>query len=242
MADPQRQTEWKGGRLSRAVENYLLSLAILLEDGISPHLSELASFLRQIPPAEEVGTTLPSVSGMLQRMAREGLLTITTQKTIVLTPVGEAQACDVVRRHRLAERLLVDVLGVPLERAESEAHALEHAISPTLLTSIEDKLGHPGTCPYGRPIYRPGDRNLRVDEPGIGPLSQAHENKSYLVVRIPDVDYALLGFLVNASILPGQRLEVEEVADYRGVVDLTVAGEHVSLGMDIAARIRVRSA
>ena len=229
-------------RLSRAAENYLLSLAILREDGVSPHLTELASFLRQIPPEEEVGTTLPSVSGMLQRMAREGLLSITKDKEIALTAAGEEQARDVVRRHRLAERLLVDVLGVPLDRAESEAHALEHAISPALLTRIEEKLGHPQTCPYGRPIYQPDEKRLRTDEPGTFPLSQAQPGRGYVVVRIPDVDYPLLRFLVGSYILPGQRIEVAEVAGYRGVVDLTVAGERVSLGMEQAARIRVRAA
>ncbi len=228
--------------MSRAGENYLLSLAILQEDGIAPHVSQLASYLRHIPKEEEVGTTLASVSGMIQRMAKEGLLEMTKEKQIVLTPAGEKRACDVVRRHRLSERLLVDVLDVPLERAESEAHALEHAISPGLLERIEEKLGFPDTCPYGRPIYREGEVVLRRDTPGTTRLSDAKSKTAYVVTRIPDEDFPLLRYLVENQILPGQRISVEDVANYRGVVDVARNGEKVSLGMDVASRIRVRPA
>ena len=87
-------------RISHTAENYLLSLAILQEDGLKPHMSELASYLRRIPEGEEVGTTLASVSGMVQRMAKDGLLQVNREKRIDLTPAGFARARDVVRRHR----------------------------------------------------------------------------------------------------------------------------------------------
>jgi len=227
-------------RISHTAENYLLSLAILREDGLRPHMSELASYLRRIPEGEEIGTTLASVSGMVQRMAKEGLLQITKEKRIDLTASGEARACDVARRHRLSERLLVDALGVPLELAEAEAHSLEHGISPALLVRIEEKLGYPDTCPYGRPIYKRTDKELQTSDPGAIRLSDAKEGSAYVVTRIPDEDFPLLSYLVNSKMLPGERIRVEEVADYRRVVDVTCAGEPVSLGMDVASRIRVR--
>ncbi len=230
----------KAGRISQAGENYLLSLAILQEDGIAPHISELANYLRHIPPEEGVGTTLASVSGMVQRMAKEGLLEVSKDKRVVLTAEGERKARDVVRRHRLAERMLVDVLDVPLDRAEGEAHQLEHAISPGLLKRIEEKLGYPETCPYGRPIYRANETGLRKEAPGTIKLSEAKAGLDYIVVRIPDEDYPLLRFLVENSILPQQRVSVDDIAEYRGVVDLRRNGEKVSLGMEVAARVRVR--
>jgi DtxR family Mn-dependent transcriptional regulator len=229
----------RGARMSRAAENYLLSLAILQEDGVSPHVSQLAAYLRHIPKEEEVGTTMASVSGMVQRMAKDGLLAISKEKEIVLTTEGEKRARDVVRRHRLSERLLVDVLDVPLERAESEAHQLEHAISPGLLDKIEQKLGFPETCPYGRPIYRSNEVGIRTEAPGTMRLSEARAGLEYTVTRIPDEDYPLLRYLVENEILPGQRVRVEDIAGYRGVVDLRRNGNQVSLGMDVAARIRV---
>lgn len=234
--------EPRGWRMSRAAENYLLSLAILQEDGVSPHVSELASYLRRIPPEEEVGTTLASVSGMVQRMAKEGLVQVSKDKQIKLTPEGHARARDVVRRHRLSERMLVDILDVPIERAESLAHQLEHAIPPELLNRIEAKLGFPETCPYGRPIYRDGDQAIRGDEPGSVKLAEARGGKRYKIVRIPDEDYPLLCYLVENKILPGNEVEVEDIAGYRGVVDMIHDGTHVSLGMEVASRVRVRLA
>lgn len=228
-------------RISQTAENYLLSLAILKEDGLSPHISELAAYLRRIPEGEEVGTTLASVSGMVQRMAKEGLLEVTKEKRIALTKAGQTRARDVVRRHRLAERLLVDVLDVPLQRAEAEAHSLEHGISPALLERIEEKLGYPDSCPYGRPIYRANDTELRTD-PDVLRLSEAQSGSAYLVMRIPDEEFPLLSYLVESEILPGQRIIVEDMAGYRGVIDISHNGAKVSLGMDVAARIRVKPA
>ncbi|MEX2598907.1 MAG: metal-dependent transcriptional regulator [Dehalococcoidia bacterium] len=230
------------GRMSQAGENYLLSLAILQEDGVAPHISELASYLRRIPPEEGVGTTLASVSGMVQRMAKEGLLEVSKEKRVVLTPEGERAARDVVRRHRLSERLLVDVLDVPLEQAESEAHQLEHAISPGLLKRIEERLGFPESCPYGRPIYRADELGIRKEAPGTIRLSESKSGLDYIIVRIPDEDYPLLHFLVTNRVLPDQRITVDDTAEYRGVVDIRLDGEKVSLGMEVAARIRVKPA
>jgi DtxR family Mn-dependent transcriptional regulator len=235
-----KDTAPRAARMSRAGENYLLSLAILQEDGIAPHISQLASYLRHLPPEEEVGTTLASVSGMVHRMAKEGLLSVSKEKEIVLTPEGEKRARDVVRRHRLSERMLVDVLDVPLEQAEAEAHALEHAISPGLLNRIEERLGFPETCPYGRPIYRADEVGIRSEAAGTIRLSEAKSGLAYLVTRIPDEDYPLLRYLVENQILPNQLVLVEDIAMYRGVVDLRRNGHQISIGMEVAARIRVK--
>ncbi|MEX2430993.1 MAG: metal-dependent transcriptional regulator [Dehalococcoidia bacterium] len=235
-----RREPIRGGRISQAGENYLLSLAILQEDGIAPHISQLASYLRHIPPEEAVGTTLASVSGMVQRMAKEGLMEVSKDKRIVLTPEGERRARDVVRRHRLAERLLVDVLQVPIEQAESEAHQLEHAISPGLLKRIEEKLSYPDTCPYGRPIYRADELGLRKEAAGTIRLSEAKSGLPYEVVRIPDEDFPLLRFLVQNKMLPRQRIAIDDIADYRGVVDLRIDENKVSIGMEVASRIRIK--
>lgn len=228
------------GRRSEASENYLLALRILEEDGIAPHLSELAEYLRRMPAGEGIGTTLASVSGMVHRMAKEQLVNINKSKQILLTEQGELLATDVVRRHRLSELLLVTLLDVPLERAEIEAHRLEHGISPELLERIEAKLGFPDTCPYGRPIYRAGETTLRIEPKDVLPLNKALGSRNYTVARIPDEVHSLLKFLVQNKILPGQQIRVNEVAPYRGVVDLERDEEKISLGIDVAARIRVK--
>ena len=146
MAQPTKKTSAdeqpvRGARMSRAAENYLLSLAILQEDGVSPHISQLASYLRNIPPEEEVGTTLASVSGMIQRMAKDGLLQVSKDKEIVLTTEGERRARTVVRRHRLSERLLVDVLDVPLERLPSPDPSPPRVRGPWAILASRFALG-----------------------------------------------------------------------------------------------------
>jgi DtxR family Mn-dependent transcriptional regulator len=229
-----------GTKRSEASENYLLSLHILQEDGIAPHISQLAEYLRHLPEGEGLGTTLASVSGMIHRMAKEGLLVINKEKQVLLTHEGGRLAHDVIRRHRLAELLLVNILDVPLEQAETEAHRLEHSISVGLLKQIERKLGFPERCPYGRPIYREGEVGLRLEPPEVVPLSNAATGQEYVVVRIPDEDYPLLSYMVAQKILPDQRVLVLESAPYRGVVDLECEGKTVSLGLEVATRIRVR--
>ncbi|MBL75441.1 MAG: hypothetical protein CL763_00700 [Chloroflexi bacterium] len=226
-------------KITQTAENYLLSISVLHEDGIHPHISELAAYLRRIPEGEEVGTTLASVSGMIQRMTKDGLLEITKDKRILLTSVGMSYAKNVVRRHRLSERLLVDLLGIPLERAESEAHSLEHGISEELLSKIEQKLNYPKTCPYGRPIYQASDKAIASSDSASIKLSEAIEGNQYKIIRIPDEDYPLLSFLVTNKILPGEMITVNERAIYRGVIDISHAASNLSLGMDVASRIRV---
>ena len=117
---------------------------------------------------------------------------------------------------------------------------MEHGVSPALLTRIEEKLGYPDTCPYGRPIYRPDETELRTSDPGALRLSEAKRGVTYAVTRIPDEDLPLLSYLVDNQVLPGRLIVVDDIAGYRGVVDISRDGTKVSLGTDVAARIRVK--
>ena len=134
-------------RLSQVAENYLLSLHVLVEEGLRATAGSLAKYIRTLPAREGLGTTLPSVLGMLQRMAREGLLELTSEKEVKLTPRGVVLAEGMVRRHRLAERMVVDLLGLELHKAHEEAHRLEHAISTDLEVKIRERLGIPQRVP-----------------------------------------------------------------------------------------------
>ena len=113
-----------------ATENYLLSIFHLEEQAVRVTASELAEEIRRLPKGEGVGTSLASVGGMVRRMAREKLVNVTATKEIVLTRLGRKAAESIVRRHRLAERLVVDLLGLDLHKAHVEAHLLEHANLP----------------------------------------------------------------------------------------------------------------
>ena len=139
-------------RLSMAMENYLLSILRLEEQQIKVSVAQLSEHFKTLPLGEGLGTSLPSVSAMIRRMSKEKLVGVSTDKEIVLTKDGRQYAEVILRRHRLAERLLVDVLNVDLEFAHIEAHRLEHAMSPYLEQKVVDLLENPETCPFGHPI------------------------------------------------------------------------------------------
>ncbi len=230
-------THHRTERLSPAAENYLLSLYMMWEEGFrSVTVAQLAESLKSLPESEGLGTTLPSVTGMVRRMEREGLLETGKQKDIHLTEKGFQGALDMVRRHRIAERMVTDLLGLELPRAHQEAHRLEHAISPELLAKIEERLGYPTTCPFGRPI--PGS-GYQPPEGEVVTLAQAVGGQWYVVDRVPEEDEALVQFLVDHQMLPGHRLLVKEAAAYRGVLTVECDGEEATMGYQVAGVIWV---
>ena len=228
-----------GERRSAVAENYLLALFILREEGSRSSLGQLADYLRtRVPESEGLGTSLPTVTGMVRRMEREDLVSTASSKEVRLTERGLVLAEDMVRRHRLAERLVVDLLGVSLADAHVEAHRLEHAISPGLLLKIIERLGNPTTCPFGRPIPGSGFQPEVVDAVS---LDSAAPGDRFVIDRIPEEDHDLLTFLVDAGVLPGVEVRISDAARYRGVLALEVgAGPPVTLGYEVASRVWVR--
>ncbi len=220
-------------RLSMATENYLLSILQLEEQGLRVTLTQLAEQLRRLPVGEGLGTSLSSVAGMVRRMAREGLIEIAPNKDVVLTPRGRKSAEDMVRRHRLAERMVVDLLGLELHKAHVEAHRLEHAISPELEEKIAARLGNPTTCPFGHPIpgsgYVPSKHAIRLD--------RAAEGQEMVIDRIPEDDQSLLKYFVTNGLIPGQRVVVKEAAVSRGVITLLCEDREVVFSYGVAGRI-----
>ena len=225
-------------RISTAAENYLQSLYKLKEEGLRPSAHNLTEYIRRLPREEGVGTSLPSILGMLRRMAKEGLVTIKPNKEVELTERGEVAAESIARRHRLAERLVVDILGLDLHRAHIEAHRLEHAISPELEECIQQKLGHPATNPFGRPI--PGNGGKKAVGKEVC-LTDANVGRDYEVDRIPEEDPQLLGFLINAGVMPGARLRVADQSKFRGVLVFQTDVCESSIGYDAAQFVWLRS-
>ena len=217
-------------------ENYLLSIFRLEEQGVRVTLTVLAEHLKTLPVDEGMGTSLPSVGGMIRRMVRERLVESTPNKEVVLTVSGRKSAESIVRRHRLAERLVVDLLGIELHLAHIEAHRLEHAISPYLEKKIVAALNNPVTCPFGHPI--PGskytaDRRSKT-------LDQAKQGEELTIDSVPEDDQALLTYFVEQNLVPGRAVDVKEVARTRGVITLDSEGEEIVFSYDVAAKIRVR--
>ena len=188
--------------------------------------------------AERLGIKPASVAGMLTRLKRDELVRVDGRKRISLSEVGFARAEHMVRRHRLAECLLVETLGLEWWRAYEEAHLMEHAISDITEPLIVERLGRPAVSPFGYPI--PGSDH---PHPLSGRrLSDLASGDRTTVERVYEEDEELLRFFDEEGIRPGVEFVVLDVAPYRGTVAIELAGRELVLGLEAAHRIWVPDA
>jgi DtxR family Mn-dependent transcriptional regulator len=186
--------------------------------------------------AERLMVSRPAVSEMIRRLATEGLVTV--DKGIALTDQGLVLAERVVRRHRLAERFLTDVLGLSWAEAHEEAGKWEHVLSQPVETAINRMLENPTTCPHGNPI--PGSGYRQED---LVALSTLGVGDGFTVTRIPEeLEFTpgLLDFLEDNAILPG-RSGVLTAASPDGTVTVKIEDRTVGIGAFAGARILVSS-
>ena len=210
------------------VEEYLELVLELEESGIPPMRARLV---------ERLGVSAPAVSETVGRLEREGYVTLDPARLIRLTERGRTFATSIMRRHRLAERLLVDVIGVPWSQVHEEAGRLEHAISPTLEPYLVRLLGDPATCPHGNPI--PGSANAAAAE-RLVPLARVAAGEAAVIRRIDEELEAQLERmreLERHHLLPGQRVAV--VSTDAAEVLLDVDGARVALSARVAAWVYV---
>lgn len=187
--------------------------------------------------AEWLGVSAPTVTVTLQRLARDGWVAIAPNRSVELTAVGAEAAAAIVRRHRVVERWLTDVLGLDWATADREAAMLAHGISATVLDRLDAHLGHPSTCPHGNVI--PGRR-----PPKGGPLVRIADLATGVeakVARISEVAEheapQLLGLLDERGLVPGTPIEVLEVSD--DARRLRVAGREVQVAAPVARAVWV---
>jgi DtxR family Mn-dependent transcriptional regulator len=185
--------------------------------------------------AERLEIKPASVAGMLSRLTRDRLVKIDARKRIELTPAGFRRAENMVRRHRLAECLLVEVLGLEWWRAYEEAHLMEHSISEVTEPLIVALLGEPEISPFGYPI--PGQEHGHPLSSTR--LSDLPEGATTSVERVYEEDEELLRFFDEEGIRPGTTVEIVEVAPKRGTVTVKFGGRPVVLGREAARLIWV---
>ncbi|HWG94846.1 MAG TPA: metal-dependent transcriptional regulator [Mycobacteriales bacterium] len=212
-----------------AVEQYLETVLELEEAGIVPLRARIV---------ERLGVSAPAVSETVKRLEREGYLTLDADRVLHLTESGRAYATSMLRKHRLAEVLLVDVLKVPWPEVHDEACRLEHAISDNLEQHLVALLGDPGTCPHGSPI--PGSANAPTEVLALEKLSAVPVGGSCVVRRIDEHLQTLvprMQELERAGLLPGTPVVVQEADGGRLVLE--VQGAEVELDAAVAAEVYV---
>jgi DtxR family transcriptional regulator, Mn-dependent transcriptional regulator len=232
-------------------EMYLRTIYELEEEGVVPLRARIA---------ERLGQSGPTVSQTVARMERDGLVVVAGDRHLELTDSGRARAVSVMRKHRLAERLLVDVIGLEWEFVHAEACRWEHVMSEAVERKLVKLLHNPTTSPYGNPI--PGLDEL-VNE--TDPNATAHPVSAPPVLEVGlqrldefarrgggrvevrriaehvQVDADLMADLKSAGIVPGQDVEVEPISRFGDAVRVASNGGSSSVAPLIAHAVLVRA-
>lgn len=220
-------------------EMYLRTIFELEEEGIVPLRARIA---------ERLGQSGPTVSQTVARMSRDGLLTVEGDRHLQLSEAGRVHATRVMRKHRLAECLLVDVIGLEWDAVHEEACRWEHVISETVEVKLLTLLGNPTSSPYGNPI--PGleelDANLHAQEFMAGGLISLREisdtlaegERTVVVIRRigepVQTDLAVMHRLRRVGVRPGAAVELTPVG--AGIL-LAAAGESTELEAELASHV-----
>lgn len=210
--------------LSASTQNYLKIIWNLQEWSDDP---VTASIL-----AERLGLRLSTVSDAIRKLAEQGLVEHVRYGSVALTPVGRAHALAMVRRHRLIETFLVQVLQYRWDEIHDEAETLEHAVSDLMVDRIDALLGRPTRDPHGDPIP---SANGVVHRPNAAQLTVAQPNTRVRVERISDADPRMLQYFADQGIVVDADLDVLEGEPYSNVVAVQVVGRQTPINLGNAA-------
>ena len=186
--------------------------------------------------ADELGVTAGTVTATVKRLAERGLADHTPYRGVVLTPSGRRAAVSALRRHRIVERFLSDMLGYPWNEADRLARSFEHDLPSEVEDRLFVALDRPATCPHGFPIpSSPSD-----DLPELPPLYALEPGDAAEVAVPGSTDPEVVAFLETLGLRPGVRVEVREKHPFDGPLVLVVAGHDRTLGSTVARQVFVR--
>lgn len=217
---------------SETVENYLKAILTLSEE--SPAGEAAVSRIAAV-----VGVTPGTATSMIKKLAGAGLARSKRYGAVRLTPRGAGFARDVLRRHRIVELFLVEVVGLDWSEVHAEAERLEHAISPRLLDRLDEMLGRPRVDPHGDPIPTPdAPRSGECAQGAMVPLSECAEGAQVTVGRILDQEEDFLRFIARTGLRPGTRVRVGRVDARAGTLELRPEGRaKLSMALSVAQRL-----
>jgi DtxR family Mn-dependent transcriptional regulator len=223
-------------KLSSNAENYLYAMYLLNEKNEKITASSILEYIKLLPSTENLGTSLPTVTGMLKRMERDHLIIKDKNNEVFLTEYGDISAKEQTKRFRLAGKFVYQILKIDLKNVFQEAHLLEHAISQDVENAIEKLLDYPDEDPFGQDI--PGV--TKKEKSNIIPLSETTKNNSYTISKIPPENPEFVDFLHKNKILPGNEIIIQELSDTRGIINIKVNNNNVDLALNVAKTIWVK--
>ena len=204
-----------------AEEEYLQTLYWLFEAGLPMTAANVVRAMQ---------VSAPTVHEMVGRLERDGYISRGDDRTLAFTDEGRQHAADVVRRHRLIERFLTDVLGIPWDEVHEEAERLEHAMSPVLEERMRVAIGDSTTCPHGHPI------NVGNRIEGV-PLADAEQGAAVTILRFENEAEDLLHYLKGTGLHPGLEGTVAESGAEEVVVE--AGGARHALTRSVAETVTV---
>jgi DtxR family transcriptional regulator, Mn-dependent transcriptional regulator len=216
-------------RFHPPVEEYLETIFALEEEGIPVIQARLA---------ERLGKAAPSVSEMLDRLEADDLI-VRSSRQIAMTAKGAQLAQGVVRKHRLAERLLVDIIGLDWDKAHLEAGRWEHVISDDVEDRLVVLLGNPTTCPHGNPI--PGVEPVGPEQRRLAEAQPGDRIRLERITESVEHEAASLSYLGEHGLTPGTTALIQERAP-DGTLTLVVGEATIALGPAMTRRMFVASA
>ncbi|GIL13885.1 MAG: DtxR family transcriptional regulator [Chloroflexota bacterium] len=218
---------------SAAMQEYLAEayrLAYYQEED-NPYISTSAL-------ADALHVSAPAVTRMVQRLKEAGYLEHEPYRGICLTPAGEREALVSIRRHRLVERFLVDVMQFGWHEVHDSADELGAVVSAPVVERMAEMAGYPRRCPHGEPIPTPDGIMPRVKD---FPLNQARPGDEMVISRVSTHDSDKLLYLGSLGLKPGTHFQVVERAPFNGPIQLRVEGELRVIGHELAGTLRVCS-
>ena len=218
----------EGKAISNQAEEYIETIY---------RLESKVGFARTMELARELGVVPGSITNTIENLERKGLVIHEPYKGVKLTEDGKKIASHILRRHRLAERLLTDFLNLDWSEVHDPACKLEHALSPEILKPLEKALGHPKTCPHGNPI--PTKCGGILEEKTIA-LTEVDPKTSVVIVKITEEKAEVLKQLTGLKLKPGKRIEIENKSVHKGSLIIRVGNESCTLENDLAAIIYVK--
>ena len=187
--------------------------------------------------AEMLHVSRASAGEMLKRLEADGLVERGVRKEAILTAAGRARAEQVVRKHRIIERLLTDFMGYTAAEAHVHADELGDTFSDDMVARIDERLGHPDRCPHGWPVDTAVEQ---AENQELAPLSELEPGSHATIVRLAEHDGELLHWFYDQGLVPGTELELSAAEPAAGQLRVRVAGGEKAIGERAAEGLYVR--